>query len=519
MKDLESGETWQRLHPVTPLLRAVQLLYAFVIAAVVTSLGSRSTLIFVLAIMGLIAAWITLAYLRFRYRLSEESLIILHGVFIRKRRVIPRSRIQNVDLRAGVLQQIFGTTTARIETAGGQTTEAILHVVSRSEGARLRKELVALSRRAPPTAVGEAARVAAVSGPPFEPTETLAEASRQPQMVYRVTPLQLVIAGATSNRAGLLVGALLGGDFLFDFVPTDWLLRRVLPPELFDPETAMNGMLQIAQRDLQAFLLGLGMLVAFFGLAGWAISVLTSVVRYFDFSFTQSGGELKVSYGLLTRREKGFRRSRIQNVQIEESLLRRWLGFASLHSQTAGYGQMKADERMETLTPITRASELAPHLEAAFPGFRWEEVEWRPSHPRARRRLFVRRALVILVATLLLAPVSSWALLLLLAMVPAWFLAAAHYRHLGHARLGEYILVREGLWNRRTHIVPVRKIQALYFRQSPFQRRLDLGTLTLETAGNPIEWHAPRSIDLGTSYGVELMGELAAEVTETGLTF
>ncbi len=516
MKEVENGGNWQRLHPVTPLLRSVQLLYAFVIAAVVTSLGSEPTLIFILVIMGLIAAWITLAYVRFRYRVTDESLIILHGVLVRKRRVIPRSRIQNVDLRAGVLQQIFGTTTARIETAGGQTTEAILHVVSRREGMRLRDELVALSRRAPATSVGADS---AVVGPDVSVTAEPGKAIDEPPTVYRVTPLELVIAGATSNRAGLLVGALLGGDFLFDLVPTDWLLRRFLPPELFAPETAVNGMLQIAQRDLQAFLLGLGVLIAFFGLAGWAISILTSVVRYFDFSLTRSGGELKVSYGLLTRREKGFRRSRIQNVQIEESLLRRWLGFASLHSQTAGYGQMKADERMETLSPIARSSEVGQHLEAAFPDFRWEEVEWRPSHPRARRRLFVRRALVILVATLLLAPVSSWALLLLSALVPAWFLAAAHYRHLGHARLGEYVLVREGLWNRRTYIVPVRKIQALHLRQSPFQRRLGLGTLTLETAGNPFEWHAPRSIDLGTAYGVQLMGNLASEVTDSGLTF
>ncbi|NIR44287.1 MAG: PH domain-containing protein, partial [Gemmatimonadetes bacterium] len=59
------------------------------------------------------------------------------------------------------------------------------------------------------------------------------------------------------------------------------------------------------------------------------------------------------------------------------------------------------------------------------------------------------------------------------------------------------VLTREGLWTRRTYIVPVRKIQALHFRQTPFQRRLRIGTLTVETAGNPLDWHAPRTLDLG----------------------
>jgi putative membrane protein len=127
--------------------------------------------------------------------------------------------------------------------------------------------------------------------------------------------------------------------------------------------------------------------------------------------------------------------------------------------------------------------------------------------------------MVVLLATGALSIVSLHALLLLATLILAWFLAAAHYRHLGHARYGDHILTREGLWTRRTHIVPVRKVQALHFRQTPFQRRLRIGTLTLETAGDPMDWHAPRSIDLGLEYGRALQEGLATEVTATGLTF
>ncbi|UCC73450.1 MAG: PH domain-containing protein [Gemmatimonadota bacterium] len=514
MSDEANG--WARLHPVTPLLRAFQLLYAFIIGVFAASLGRGAAVVIVVGFTLVAAAWITLSYLRFRYRVTDDGLIITRGVLFRKRRVIPRSRIQNVDLRAGLLQQLLRVTTARIETAGGQATEATLHVVSREEGLRLRARLVGLARQAPqavpPTVAGEAAALPEQPVGPYPVPESA---------LHRATPLQLAIAGATSNRAGVLVGALLGGDYLFNFMPTDRILGRFLPPEYVESGAAVQSLVETIQHDMGAFFVGVFVLGIFFGLAGWAVSVFASVIRYFDFTLRQFGNELQVSYGLLTRREKGFRRSRVQNVQIEEPILRRWLKLASVRVQTAGYGPgVKADERMETLAPIIRTSELTEYLHTVYPDFDWKTVEWRPAHPRARRRLFIRRALVVIAATAALTLATTpEGLLLAAALLPAWLLAHAHYRHLGHARAGTYVLVREGLWNRRIYIVPARKIQALHLRQSPFQRRLGLATLHIETAGDPLEWHSPRSIDLGTGYGLEMMEGLAMEVTRSGLTF
>lgn len=525
MSGPENGDGWRRLHPVTPLLRSVQLLYAFIFGALAAQFGGPVLLV-LLASLAALAAWLTAGYLRFRYKVTDESLIIHHGVLFRQRRVIPRSRIQNVDLRAGLAQQALQVVTARIETAGGQGTEALLHVVSRAEGARLRDDLVALPSSAdrPITATAPAR----VDGPPRELfdgitlSSTASQASPIPEVtVHRTSLLDLVIAGATSNRAGLLVAGLLGGDYLLDFMPTDWLVQRFVSPELVEAEAAVNSLLQSARHDVGMFILGVFALVLFFALAGWGLSVFLSVVRYFDFTLTQTGGELRVNYGLLTRREKGFRRSRVQNIQIEESILRRWLGLASLQVQTAGYGPgVKSEDRMEALTPIARSVEVGGYLQAIYPDFEWSDVQWRRSHPRARQRFFIRRALVIALAASLTATfVDPAGLILLVALIPAWLLASAHYRHLGHARLGPYVLVREGFWTRRTYVVPVRKIQALHVRESPFQRRLGLGTVSVETAGNPLDWHAPRSVDVGRAYGIELMDSLAYEVTGTGLTF
>jgi putative membrane protein len=495
------------------------LLYAFVIGALAAQFGGPTVPILVIAI-ALIAAWITIGYLRYRYKVTDESIIIHHGVLFRQRRVVPRSRIQNIDLRAGLVQQVLSVVTARVETAGGQGTEALLHVVSRREGERLRETLMASPVRSSSLGSADAGEGADAEAAMID--DGLLGRTAPPIAVIRRVPLlDLVIAGATSNRAGLLVAVLLGGDYFLDFMPTDWLLERLIPPEFMVPETAATSLIQTAQHDTTAFIVGAFALILFFGIAGWGLSIVASVVRFFDFTLAGSDDELRVTYGLFTRREKGFRRNRVQNVQIEQPILRRWLGLASLRVQTAGYGPgVKADERVETLTPITRTGEIGSYLSAIFTDFDWEGVDWQPSHPKARRRFFVRRALVVLLATgLAVTFFDPRFLFLLLALIPAWFLAAAHYRHLGHARSNSYVLTREGLWTQRTYIVPIPKIQALHLKQTPFQRRLGLGTVAIETAGNPYDWHEARSIDLSREYGLELIASLATQVKMTGLVF
>ena len=111
-----------------------------------------------------------------------------------------------------------------------------------------------------------------VEGAPLSPSA--APARPIPEVtVHRTSLLDLVVAGATSNRAGLLVAGLLGGDYLLDFMPTDWLVQRFVPPELVEAEAAVNSLLQSARHDVGMFLLGVFAFILFFALAGWAVVV------------------------------------------------------------------------------------------------------------------------------------------------------------------------------------------------------------------------------------------------------
>ncbi|WP_163284170.1 MULTISPECIES: PH domain-containing protein, partial [Enterobacteriaceae] len=67
-----------------------------------------------------------------------EEVLIQHGVLQRRRRSIPRGRIQDVSIERGPFARIFGLAVVRLETGGGEAEEAMLDSVSMAEAERLR---------------------------------------------------------------------------------------------------------------------------------------------------------------------------------------------------------------------------------------------------------------------------------------------------------------------------------------------------------------------------------------------
>jgi putative membrane protein len=46
------------------------------------------------------------------------------------------------------------------------------------------------------------------------------------------------------------------------------------------------------------------------------------------------------------------------------------------------------------------------------------------------------------------------------------------------------VFTRNGFWNRRTHLVPYNRIQTVMVRRTIFQRRWDLASVVVDTAGS-----------------------------------
>jgi putative membrane protein len=65
------------------------------------------------------------------------------------------------------------------------------------------------------------------------------------------------------------------------------------------------------------------------------------------------------------------------------------------------------------------------------------------------------------------------------------------YRSLGYAMGDRYFRTRQGWLGRSTQIVPINKIQAVEVSQTPIDRRLDLATISVDTAGQAFTGGGP----------------------------
>ncbi|CAM4205841.1 PH domain-containing protein [Paenibacillus tarimensis] len=80
---------------------------------------------------------------RFRYDVSEHEIDLLHGLFIRKRTIIPMVKIQHVDTKQGPLLRKYQLATVTFSTAAGSHE---IPALLESKAEQVRNQIAQLAR-------------------------------------------------------------------------------------------------------------------------------------------------------------------------------------------------------------------------------------------------------------------------------------------------------------------------------------------------------------------------------------
>ena len=274
--------------------------------------------------------------------------------------------------------------------------------------------------------------------------------------------------------------------------------------------------------------LGVGVAaLAGFLLALVTVSVLAMsgyVLTYWGFRLTRhTGGTLHISRGLITARATSLEERRIRGVEIGQPLGLRLAGAARLSAATSGLGQEGARSGSDWLTPPAPA-EVVDRTAVAVVG---DEVAVRGpllSHgPAARRRRFTRAILpaaVLCAATLLLTRATDdlpTALVVAgcLPLLASPWLAADRYAALGHALTPRHLIVRSGTFSRRRVVLARDGVIGVTIRESFFQRRAGLATVTATTAVGRQHYDAiDVPVELSTGLAADLLPGPFAELLD-----
>jgi len=99
-------------------------------------------------LLGL-AAWFlpAMQFARWRYALDESAFRIAHGLAFRRSVIVPRSRLQYVDLAQGPLERRLGLANLTLNTAGTSNATVTISGIALAEANRIRDDLLASTQR------------------------------------------------------------------------------------------------------------------------------------------------------------------------------------------------------------------------------------------------------------------------------------------------------------------------------------------------------------------------------------
>ncbi|WP_308295890.1 PH domain-containing protein [Streptomyces sp. ISL-96] len=465
----ESGDGWLRLAPRTVLVAALVMAGIAAGAGVPAFIGLAGgrpvwqALAWVLSgAVLLIAGGSALDYVRWRrtrYRIGAERAELHTGLLLVKRRSLARERIRSVDLTANVLLRVLGLVKVRIgtgENTGGGESTLELDPVTREEGERLRSELL---NRGTPTAE---------PGPHRE-----GELAVLDPAWIRYAPVSFV-APALGGAAG-------GG------------LMQV--SEWFGAQGELIGWVRDRFQDTPV-VWTIAVLVAGACAAGVVGALGLWVEMWWNYRLEREpGGTLRVRRGLFTTRSISIEERRLRGVELVEPLGVRTLGAARVDAVATGLATDEESSHADHKTllpaaPRATAEDVAAYVlrEAVSPTSAARLTRHPPAARTRRLRWAVGAVLVPVLVLVVLGVLVSDVLLYVagvcaVVLLPvAVLLALDAYRGLGHALSGDYLVARSGTVRRTTVALQRGGVIGWTVKQSYFQRRAGLLTLTATTA-------------------------------------
>jgi putative membrane protein len=429
----------RRLHRAGIAIYGVQALgnaaFPLLVILGLTLLGSRGedvTRSLVYGAVGVVIA-IVAGYVKWStttYRVDERAIHHRTGLIRVQDTDVPLARVEALDVQQGPLQRVFGVQAVHVQTGGGgKGGEIVLPALGAADVRALRKRVGV----APPAPADPGARLRLGMG-------------------------GLLVAALTAGQLGIVLPVLAAAFQVFQQVLEDEGGRRAVRAL---PDSAGDW------AAVAAVVLG----------AGWALSVLGSIVAFAGFTAMRDGDRLRIRRGLLARREATIPVGRVRAVRVVEGVFRRPFGLAALHVEVTGYADEASAAR--TLFPLVRARAVRAALDAMLPELA-DDVEPLERPPaRAWRRYLLVPSLAALAAGAIAAVVveSGWPLL---AVAAGAAYGQARWRAAGWRLLEGRLAIRSLRLARVTVLAPAHNRESHELTQSLLQRRARLADLRVD---------------------------------------
>ena len=399
-----------------------------------------------------------IAYWRFYFYTTDEEFIIERGFFNKVKLSVPFHRIQTINFKRGVLHRALGVVGLEIDTAGSQGKELTIEALTEAEASLIRQFL--LEKRGNQVAENKIEEVVVE-----REEETLL-------MQLQITDLLKIGFGQNHLRTvGIIIAFIFG---LFEFA-------QDIMGEAADKQAESFGLW-----ILNYFFLFLLIAVPLLLITAFLLTLIRTVLRYYNLRFFRTPGGYRVVSGLFTEQERNAALNKVQLVQWQDNPLYRWFKMYAIRLKQASSAVV--GNRQSINIPGAYARQVQVVRDAYFPVndpalFTEHGID----SAIIGRRLIYQGILPALGLVLLtFSPLGFKALWWLLLIPIVWQASRIYHRKWLVALHLEGCHLKYGIWNTTQVVLQWYKIQAVELRQSPYQRRHGLANLYLYTAAGAV---------------------------------
>ncbi len=408
-------------------------------------------------VLALLLVHTVLYYLNFFFYVSNNEFVLKKGYLRKKVLAIPLDRIQSVNTKQNLIQQLLNVVSLEIDTAGSVGKELKIHALEKSFANQLQLKLHSGKSEASTNENAE---------PPTR--ENAGE-----KLILKLTPTDLFRIGISENHLRTALIIIVFGFQIFQRIE-DLFKERA--------EEYSNEFVGFMSNSGWAIFI---FMMLFFLVVSILFSLFRTAIKYFDFKLLRKDETYRIESGLINKRNVIIPYSKIQQLNWETSPLKKLFGIYRLTFKQAVSGQNRREKLVDAPGCLTQ------HLELLKTDLFGEDVL--NELPKIDTDKFYFKRLWIIsgwIPAVVAIPFlySEW-LFWLGALV--WLLLTGGYNFLILKKRyfkmnGDQIRISQGAISHKWKQMELFKIQAVEFKQTIFQKRRSLASLDLMNASGSI---------------------------------
>jgi putative membrane protein len=419
----------------------------------------------VFAIIGVISY---LKYLNFTFYIDQENdeFIITEGIFNKTKTAIQLYKIQQVNINQSLIQRLVGVYELAVDTAGSNKKEGDIKAISHELALDLQARFLENEKRKPIEDINGAS------------TEVLTERAVDAEIPFiKISFLSLIKIGITSNYVKSFFVLLAFFITLFDHI------KQITGKDVLHDEKIEDYV-----DKSQVFYAFLTLFVVFF-LAVIVLNLVKTVFKYFDYKIARQKGSLLLSFGLLNTKSTIVKPEKVQITSVSQNYFQKKMNVLTLKIKQATGGQ-KEEHKLAIEIPGCDKQEKDAILKLLFQKIPEKGVMLKPNFRKLGFSIFLTIGLPLLgfyfVRGFVITQIPMIDYLVAVFVV---FVGLIQFFKFINNRLfinDDFIILQSGAWDIRDEIIEPSKIQAITVSQLFWHKNINIGSLTLHTAGGNI---------------------------------